>query len=97
MAQRQHRHQHVFGDGLLVASDVANRDAAWRGGQVDQVEPRRGRLQQFEARRFGKIFLPDMADDNLGFCQGRDQALGVAEIAKHGRVEFLGGLGEDGR
>jgi hypothetical protein len=92
---RQHRHQHVFGDRLLVAGDVAHGDPGGQRRHVDQIEPRRHRLQQFDPRRCGKILFPDVADDDFGVGQQRDQPLCIVEIEQHRHVELLGGLGED--
>ena len=49
--QRQHRHQHVFGDRRLVTGDVADRDAARQRRHVDHVDAGGRRLQQLEPRR----------------------------------------------
>src|SRR6185437_15574355 len=59
---REHRHDAVFGDGLLVSGNVADRDPGRYGRDIDQVDPGGDRLQQPDARRGREVLLPDVAD-----------------------------------
>jgi hypothetical protein len=95
VGQHQRRHQHVFGNRLLVADDIADRDVARQRRQIDQIDPGSRRLQQLKTRRLGKILFPDMADNDLRLGQRRDQTLAVADIKKHAWIERLGDLIKD--
>src|SRR5262249_26784342 len=44
--QRQHRHDHIFRDRGFVAERIADPDAGWQRGEVEQLDPRRNGLDQ---------------------------------------------------
>jgi hypothetical protein len=71
VGQDQHRHDDVFGHCRLVAEHVANGDALWHRGSIEEIEPGGYRLQQAKARRGREPRPPNMANDDFRTRQQR--------------------------
>src|SRR5215472_6950279 len=85
--QRQHRHDHKFGDRRLVAERVAHRAAPWQRGHIEQLDPGRHRLDKAKTRRRRVIGHPPVAHQDVGVLRRVGQQRTINRIVENDAVE----------
>jgi hypothetical protein len=79
---REHHHDNVFGNRALVTERVAYRDPGRQCCELDQLDPGRDRLHQFDLRRRRIVGAPVVADQDFGIGRSLPQPCAVDRVVE---------------
>src|SRR5258708_24253864 len=95
MGQEEDRDDDVFGHRRLMAEHVANGDALWYRGGIEEIEPGGYRLQQAKARRGRDPRPPNMTNNDLRTRQQRGKMGRIGLIVEDRGLQRRLHLGEN--